>query len=66
MQAELPKGEYWPVPDRYHNEIRQDLVVMKHADAAADQFIQYLDLPQTRALIRASGYKLPEEHRDRE
>lgn len=50
--------QVWPVPESFHQPIRQDLVLLNrgrnNADAAA--FLAFLETDEARSVIRAAGY----------
>ena len=54
-------GSMWLVPPGLHGEIRQDAVLLKSGERnpAALALLAYLQTPEARALIQASGYRLP-------
>lgn len=50
-----------PVPERYHEPIRQDAVLLTRGESnpAADAFVQFLKSAQASEIIREAGYALP-------
>lgn len=52
-------GSYWLVPEDMHAPLTQELILLKDG-AAAREFIAFLLLPSTQAMIAASGYGVPE------
>ena len=57
--ADMPAGSFWPVPQTYHDPIRQDAVLLIRAmgNRAAIGFLDYLRTPAIREAIRAAGYE---------
>ncbi len=55
-------GSQWQVPATMHSPIRQDAVLLKSAaeKPAALALLAYIRSEQARALIQASGYRLPD------
>ncbi len=53
-------GSRWDVPARLHEPIRQDAVLLQRgaANVAAVQFLEFLQTPAARDVIRASGYRI--------
>lgn len=56
-----PKGFVWDVTPALYAPIQQDAVLLKHGatNPAASAFLAYLATPDARAVIAASGYRLP-------
>lgn len=56
-----PRGSQWQVPERLHDPIRQDAVLLARAadNAAARAFLDHLRSAAARAVIRDYGYGLP-------
>lgn len=54
----ITEGSGWIVPERLHEQIRQDAVLLRKAsgNAAAQALLQYLRGPKALAIIRAAGY----------
>lgn len=54
------KANYWPVPAKLHQAIRQDAVLLKGGEnnAAAKAFIQFIGNKQSQAIIASYGYRL--------
>jgi molybdate transport system substrate-binding protein len=52
---------YWLVPSRLHDPIVQEAVLLRHGedDADARRFLDFLQSPEARAIIRRHGYDLP-------
>ncbi|MDH5452911.1 MAG: molybdate ABC transporter substrate-binding protein [Paracoccaceae bacterium] len=57
--ADMTAGSFWPVPQTYHDPIRQDavLLVRGRGNQAAIGFLDYLRTPSIRDAIRAAGYE---------
>jgi molybdenum ABC transporter molybdate-binding protein len=55
------RGSQWRVPTRYHDPIRQDLVVLTRGrdNQAAVAFVAYLQTQATRDRLIAFGYEFP-------
>ncbi len=51
-------GSRWDVPERLHDPIRQDAVLLRRGrnNAAARAFLDYLQAPEVREVIRSFGY----------
>jgi len=58
----FPPEQVWPIPDQFHQAIRQDGVLLKSGaeNEAAKAFVAFLKSPEARAIIAAAGYALPE------
>src|SRR5690606_24938589 len=56
------QGSFWLVPEDLHEPIRQDAILSYrgHASQAARAFREFLQSPQTRALLQEWGYATPE------
>lgn len=52
-------GDFALVPDTWHQPLRQRLVQMKAAPAAAAAFMDYLSTPAARASLAHAGFQLP-------
>ena len=52
-------GSYWLVPEDLHAPLMQELILLKDG-AAAREFVAFLLLPSTLAVIAANGYGVPE------
>lgn len=52
-------GSYWLVPEDLHAPLTQELILLKDG-AAAREFVAFLLLPSTLAVIAANGYGVPE------
>lgn len=53
----LPEtGSHWLVPDTLHDPIKQDAVLLNNTPAAR-AFFAFMQTPETRAEIRAHGYR---------
>lgn len=57
-------SSYWNVPTHLYQPIRQDAVLLKHRDEkrgarnkAALDFIQFINTPQSHAIIQSYGYR---------
>lgn len=55
------RGSQWPVPDRLHDPLRQDAVLLKRgaANSAAHRFLEYLRSPRALSIIHDLGYATP-------
>jgi molybdate transport system substrate-binding protein len=55
------RGSFWIVPEKLHEPIDQEAVLLKSAqdNAAARAFLVYLKSPEATAIIRKYGYELP-------
>lgn len=54
-------GRYAAIPAEWHAPLNQRMALLKHADAAAKAFYDYLQLPPARAVMRRYGFVLPGE-----
>jgi molybdate transport system substrate-binding protein len=54
-------GSYALIPERWHAPLRQRMVLLKNAGAAAERFYDYLRRPPARAIFREYGFVLPGE-----
>jgi molybdate transport system substrate-binding protein len=56
-----PRGCRWPVPERLHQPLRQQMVLLQRArdNPAARGFHRFLQSPRAGELIRQAGYRLP-------
>jgi len=54
-------GVYALIPEAWHAPLRQRMVLLKNAGAAAARFYAYLQQPATRAIFRKYGFALPGE-----
>ena len=54
----LPSQKYLPVPENLHERIRQDAVLLRHGrdNAAARDFLAFLNSREGKAAIKSSGY----------
>ncbi len=52
-------GHYWEVPDELHAPLEQEAALLRRGrdNRAARAFLDFLRHPETRALIRARGYR---------
>ena len=58
LAQQVPAQRYWIVPDSRHDAIEQMAVGIRDGDEArARAFLDFLGAPETRALIRAHGYR---------
>lgn len=58
LAQQVPEQRYWIVPDNRHDAIEQVAVGIRGGDEArARAFLDFLAAPETRALIRARGYR---------
>ncbi len=57
-EGKIANGSAWIVPDKLHDPIRQDAVILKHGvgNAAAIALMEYLQSESARAIIREYGY----------
>lgn len=55
----LTSGSAWRVPDTLHSPIRQDAVLLKTNNAAAQALMDYLRSEAARVVIRRYGYDVP-------
>lgn len=58
----LPPEQVWPIPEQFHQAIRQDGVLLKSGidHPGAEAFVAFLKSPEARAIIADAGYALPE------
>lgn len=54
------RGTFALLPDTLHAPLRQRMVLLKRASPAAARFYDYLRSPASRAILRQSGFVLPE------
>jgi molybdate transport system substrate-binding protein len=54
-------GRYALIPEQWHAPLRQRMVLLKQANAAAEAFYRYLQEPAARRVMRAYGFALPGE-----
>lgn len=59
------QSSYWKIPNRLHQPIRQDAVLLKHKDnkrgvnnKAALDFIQFMNQPKSQTIIKSYGYQI--------
>lgn len=52
-------GRYAVIPAEWHEPLRQRMVLLKSADAAAQAFYRYVQEPPARAVMRRYGLVLP-------
>jgi molybdate transport system substrate-binding protein len=57
--GEAPEGTYRLIPDSLHQPIRQQALLLRPGEAAAD-FLGYLKGDAAAALIHAAGYRAPD------
>lgn len=58
LAQERPAARYWTVPESRHEAIEQVAVGIRGGDEVrAQAFLEFLAAPETRALIRARGYR---------
>lgn len=55
----IASGSAWIVPDRLHEPIRQDAVLLTKGKAAARALLAYLKEEKAQAVIKSFGYGLP-------
>jgi molybdate transport system substrate-binding protein len=55
------KGNYWDIPENLHGPIEQGVVVLKGSQnpRGARQFLEYIKMPATAALLERYGFVLP-------
>jgi len=60
-KSRAPKGSYWIIPDKLHNPIRQDAVLLKSAEnnPAAAAFVKFLHSDFAQKTLHDFGYKKP-------
>lgn len=51
-------GSYWLIPDKYHQAIKQDMVLLKDS-AASREFAEFLSSELVETILLNSGYLLP-------
>jgi len=56
---ESQRGSHWLVPKEMHEPIQQMAVMLNRggANSAAEAFLQFLQSPEAKAIIRARGYR---------
>jgi len=54
------RGTYAVVPEADHPPLRQRMVLLKRASAAAAQFYGYVQGDAARAILRKHGYGVPQ------
>lgn len=56
------QGSFWLVPEDLHEPIRQEATLLRQGEdsQAARAFLDFLQSPQTRALLKEWGYDTPE------
>ncbi len=56
------QGSFWLVPEDLHEPIRQEAILLRQGEdsQAARAFLDFLQSPQTRALLKEWGYDTPE------
>ncbi len=59
QMAEL--GRYALIPEKWHEPLRQRMVLLKNADAATEAFFRYMQQPVAREVMRRYGFALPNE-----
>ncbi|MCB0367306.1 MAG: molybdate ABC transporter substrate-binding protein [Bdellovibrionaceae bacterium] len=57
--AESKRGQYWKVPSQYYRPIEQQAVQLKDSKAAKE-LLAFLKSPESRKIIEASGYDIPQ------
>ncbi len=55
------RGSHWPVPEHLYEPIEQAAVLLRHDgdNAAAREFLDYLQTPVARTMIESFGYAVP-------
>ena len=58
VDGKVSKGSYWIVPAKYHEPIRQDVILLNKAEnnAAAKELLKYLQSKEARDVIQSYGY----------
>ncbi len=54
-------GTYALIPDETHKPLRQQMVLLKNADAVAKAFYAYVKSPPARSILKRYGFLLPGE-----
>lgn len=54
------RGTYVPLPPADHPPLRQRMVRLRRSGAVADSFYRYLQGPDAKAALRASGFAVPD------
>lgn len=62
-QTQQPPLTYWPLPQHWHQPIRQQAILLQSArnNAAARDFLVFLKSTEAADIIRRYGYTLPEK-----
>lgn len=55
------RGSFEPIPENWHNPLRQRMVLIKGAGETARRFYGYMQSPPARAILRQYGFVLPGE-----
>ena len=55
------KGDYVPIPESWHEPLRQRAVLLRRAGDTARAFHRYLQQPPAREIFRRYGFALPGE-----
>ncbi len=58
--AEAPQATFRLIPDGLHHPIRQQALLLRRGEAA-EAFVRYLKGDAASAVIRAAGYRVPDE-----
>jgi len=53
------KGRYVVLPENLHRPLRQRMVLLKRANAAAARFYDFLQQPAARAILKRYGFSVP-------
>ena len=53
------KGRYVVLPENLHRPLRQRMVLLKRANAAAARFYNFLQQPAARAILKRYGFSVP-------
>lgn len=56
------RGSFVLLTDRWHQPLRQRMVLTRLAGATAQSFYQYMQSPAARAILARHGFALPEPH----
>jgi len=61
-EGNISDGSGWIVPEKLHNPIRQDAILLKKGEAnpAAPALLHFFKSPEALAIIKRYGYNLPE------
>lgn len=54
-------GSFEPIPEDWHEPLRQRMVLLKGAGGTAERFYEFVQQPAARAILREHGFVLPGE-----